>query len=310
MVRRRSFLATAAMALATPSLVGAAQQRVLRFVPHADLAVLDPLWSNALVTRNHALLVFDTLFGQDDAMVARPQMLEGASVSDDGRGWTLRLREGLRFHDNEPVLARDCVASLRRWGRRDPFGQSLFAVTDELVAADDRTIVFRLGRPFPMLPDALGKTTAFLAPMMPARIADTDPGKPITEMVGSGPYRFVTGERMAGDRVVYERFDLYRPNPGGVAEFTAGPKVAHFDRVEWKIMPDPATASGALQNREVDWWEMPTPDMLPLLRRNRHIATSVLDTFGQIPTFRINHLHPPFNNPAIRRALLGVWPDC
>lgn len=85
MVRRRSFLATAAMALATPSLVGATERRVLRFVPHADLAVLDPLWSNALVTRNHALLVFDTLFGQDDAMVARPQMLEGAGVSDDGR---------------------------------------------------------------------------------------------------------------------------------------------------------------------------------------------------------------------------------
>ena len=197
---RRHFLAAPA-ALALPSVARGANQSLLRFVPHADLAVLDLLWSNALVTRNHALLVFDTLFGVDDNFNARPQMLEGAVVDDDGRRWTLRLREGLTFHDDTPVLARDCVASLRRWGRRDPFGQSLFAVTDELSAADDRTIVFRLRKPFPMLPEALGKTTALLAPMMPARIAEADPGRPVPEIVGSGPFRFRADERMAGARV-------------------------------------------------------------------------------------------------------------
>jgi len=166
--------------------------------------------------------------------------------------------------------------------------------------------VFRLKRPFPLLPDALGKTTALLAPMMPARIANGDPGRAVTEMVGSGPFRFKADERLAGDRVVYERFAAYQPNPNGPAEGTSGPKQAYFDRIEWKIIPDASTAGAALLRGEVDWWEMPTPDMLPLLRRSPRLTAAVIDPAGQIPTFRINHLHPPFNNPAIRRALLGA----
>ena len=302
-MRRRTLMATV---LAAPALMAAGERRTLRFVPHADLAVLDPLWTNALVTRNHALLVFDTLFGQDETTAVRPQMVEAADTTEDGRRWTLRLREGLRFHDGEPVLARDCVASLRRWGKRDPFGQGLFAVLDELAAPDDRTVVFRLSRPFPMLPDALGKGTAFLAPMMPARIAEADGARPLTEMVGSGPYRFLPAERVAGDRAAYERFEGYVPRADGTPSFIAGPKRAFFDRIEWKIMPDAATAGAALRNREVDWWEMPTPDMLPLLRRGRGLRVEAIDPYGQIPTFRINHLHPPFSNAAVRRALLGA----
>lgn len=306
-MRRRGMLTgLAAASVFAPALTKAQAQRVLRFVPHTDLAVLDPTWSNALITRNHALLVFDTLFGMDESYRPRLQMLEAADVDSDSCRWVLRLRPGLRFHDGEPVLARDCVASLRRWFRRDPFGQSLAATTDELSAADDRSIVFRLKRPFRLLPDALGKTTALMAPIMPARLADGDTARPITEMVGSGPFRFNAKERLAGDRVVYERFGDYLPRPDGPVEGTAGPKIAHFDRVEWRIMPDPSTAAGALRKGEVDWWEMPPPDLLPLLRSVPGLTVAIIDPTGQIPTFRINHLHPPFNNPAIRRALRGA----
>jgi peptide/nickel transport system substrate-binding protein len=302
----RGATAAATSALVTPRLAAAQGSRVLRFVPHTELVVLDPLWSNPLVTRNHAFLIFDTLFGQDDAFRAQPQMVESYGVETDGLRWTLRLREGLRFHDGERVLARDAVASIRRWGRRDPFGQALIAATDELSAPDDRTIVFRLKKPFPLLPDALGKTSALIAPIMPARLADGDPNRAVPEMVGSGPYRFKADERLAGDRAVYERFEGYVPRPNGVPSFTAGPKIAHFDRIEWKMMPDPSTAASALRTGQVDWWEMPPPDILPVLRRSRGIEIAMIDPTGQIPTFRINHLHPPFNNPAIRRALLGA----
>ncbi len=306
-MQRRTFIAgVAAATVAAPRLAAAQASRVLRFVPHTELVILDPLWSNALVTRNHAFLIFDTLFGQDNSHRARPQMVEGFLVDQDGLRWTLRLREGLRFHDGERVLARDAVASLRRWARRDPFGQALMAATDDLSAPDDRTILFRLKKPFPMLPDALGKTSAMIAPIMPARLADGDPNRAVTEMIGSGPYRFKADERLAGDRAVYERFEGYVPNPNGPTEGTAGPKIAHLDRIEWKMMPDPATAAAALRTGAVDWWEMPPPDLLPVLRRQRGITIAMIDPTGQIPTFRINHLHAPFNNPAIRRALLGA----
>jgi peptide/nickel transport system substrate-binding protein len=251
-------------------------------------------------------MVFDTLFGMDGAYQIQPQMLAGVQQEEDGRRWRLTLRDGLVFHDGSPVLARDCVASVRRWQARDALGTVLKAATDELSAPDDRTIVFRLNKPFPRLPYALGKTSTPMCPMMPERLATTDPFKQITELVGSGPYRFKADERRSGDRVVYERFAEYRPRESGTPSWTAGPKIAQFDRVEWITIPDEGTAAGALQAGEVDWWELPSDDLLPVLRRSGKIRVEIKDPTGVIGFLKMNCLQPPFDNPAIRRALLGA----
>ena len=115
-MRRRGFLVGAGAALAAPAVVQAADTRVLRFVPQSDLAVMDPVWTTAYQSRDHAFLVFDTLFGQDADFAPRLQMLEGAGFEADQLTWRLKLRPGLMFHDGTPVLARDCVASIKRWG--------------------------------------------------------------------------------------------------------------------------------------------------------------------------------------------------
>ncbi len=310
MIGRRKVLSTTLAAapptLALPRIGRAETQRVLRFIPQADLAVLDPHWTTAYVTRNHGYLVFDTLFGQDGHYKASPQMVEGALVEQDGRRWTLTLREGLKFHDGAPVLARDCAASIRRWGRRDAFGQALLAATDELSAPDDRKIVFRLKKPFPLLPEALGKSPSPMPAMMPERLANTDPFTQITEMIGSGPYRFRADERIPGARVVYERNPDYVPRAQGVPDWTAGPKVVHFDRVEWTTIADAATAAAALQNGEQDWWDYAQTDLVGMLRASPGVKVVVQDPSGQIAIMRMNQLQPPFDNPAIRRALLGA----
>ncbi len=304
MVIRRRTLLTAAAALAAPLVARSEAARVLRFLPASDVTALDPVWTSVYVTRNHAYLVFDTLYGQDDAFRAQPQMVAGAAVEQDGRLWRLALRDGLRFHDGSPVLARDCVASIRRWARRDAFGGTLMGVTDELSAPDDKTIQFRLKAPFPLLPDALGKVGINMLPIMPERLALTDPFKQVTEMVGSGPFRYLADERVVGARSVYARFDGYRPRDGGVASGTAGPKIAYFDRVEWNVIPDASTAAAAMQRGEADWWEQPSFDLLPLIDRDPELAVSVLEVTGNIGLMRLNQLYPPFDNPAIRRALL------
>ena len=305
-MQRRTFLAASAAALAAPHVSRAADTRLLRFIPQSDLAVLDPLWTTAYVTRNHGLAVFDTLFGVDGTFQAQPQMVQGGVVSDDRKTWTLALRNGLKFHDNTPVLARDCVASIQRWARRDAFGAALMDATDELSATDDRTIVFRLKRPFPLLPDALGKIGSNICAIMPERLARTDPFTQVTEMVGSGPFRFKADERVPGARVVYERFAGYVPRPGGTASWIAGPKVANFDRIEWSVTPDSATAAAALANNETDWWEQPTFDLLPSVRANRKLVVEQVDPTGYPSCLRFNFLFPPFDNPAIRQALLGA----
>lgn len=311
-MKRRDILKTAsaaAVALAAPrtrATAASAATTTLRFVPQADLAVLDPVFTTAYVTRNHAFMVFDTLYGIDEAFNPQPQMVAGHTVENDGKLWTLTLRDGLKFHDNEPVLARDALASIKRWAQRDAFGASLLGATDEMTAPSDKVVRIRLKKPFALLPLAMGHGSNTMLPVMPERLANTPPAQAVTEMVGSGPYRFVADERVAGSLAVYRKFDGYVPRPDGQASFTAGPKVAHVERVEWHTIPDPATAAAALQAGEIDWWEQPTSDLLALLRQNKAVVVEILDRAGNIGFLRLNSLLPPFDKPAIKHALLGA----
>jgi peptide/nickel transport system substrate-binding protein len=298
-----SLLGTAA--LMTPSLARSAGANVLKFVPQADLAITDPFRTTAFVIRNHGYLVYDTLYGTDENYRVSPQMVQGHSVEADGKVWNLTLRSGMTFHDGAPVLAKDVVASLKRWGSIDGFGQVLFEHTDEPSAESDLVVRFRLKQPFPLLPDALAKLPGYMPAIMPARIIEATPaGQMISEVIGSGPYSFVANERVQGSRFVYQRHQGYIPRPAGVASRTAGPKVAKVERVEWHVLPDQATAAAALQSGEVHWVESPSLDLLPLLRRNRHLSVELKDTTGNVGVMRLNHLTKPFDNPAIRRAVL------
>ena len=225
-MRRRELLKAAGaslVALAAPRIGRAEKAGKLVFVPPQDLSVLDPVVTAQRTIRNHAYLVFDTLYGIDSNWTAQPQMVEGHQVEEDGLAWTLALRGGLRFHDKEPVLARDVVASIRRFAARISFANALMAATEELSAPDDRTVRFRLKRPFPHLPEALAGPGGVVPAVMPERLAATSPFKPVTEIIGSGPYRFLPEEHISGARAAYERFPLYRPRAEGPEGFTSGP---------------------------------------------------------------------------------------
>lgn len=286
--------------------LGQGTARTLKFVPHADLAVLDPIVTTAYATRNHGFAVWDTLYGFNQDYAPEPQMAEGHNVDADGKRISIRLREGLKFHDGEPVRAADCVASIRRWAARDPIGQVLLARIDEISAPDDRTILLRLSKPFPLIFYALAKPAAPVCFIMPERLAETDPSRPVPEIIGSGPFRYLPAERIPGRLVVYERFTDYVPRPDGVPTWTAGPKRVHFDRVEWHVKPDAATAAESLVAGDVDWWENPTGELQAGLRRNRNIVMEIPDPTGLMAIARFNHLHPPFDRAPIRRALLGA----
>jgi peptide/nickel transport system substrate-binding protein len=289
--------------LPMPAISQGAAARTLRFVPQADLANFDPIWTTQYVVRNASALVWDTLYGIDDKLQPQRQMVESEEVSSDGLTWTFRLRPGLKFHDGEPVLAKDVVASLTRWTNRDPMGIMLKGIQNELTAVDDRTFKWVLKQPYPKMMLALGKNNSPVAFIMPERIAKTDPFKQISEYVGSGPMKFVRNEWVPGARSVFEKFADYVPRQEK-GSWLSGGKQMLVDRIEWVVIPDPATAAAALQNGEIDWWENPLPDLVPVLKKNRNIGVDIADPLGNIGSFRMNHTHPPFDNVKVRRAVL------
>jgi peptide/nickel transport system substrate-binding protein len=287
--------------LAAPALAQDLSGKILKFVPQANLSSLDPVWTTATVTSNHGYYVYDTLFGLDMSLKVQPQMAEGYEVSPDGRVYRIKLREGLKFHDGSPVRSIDCTSSLKRWSQRDTFGQLLSKVVDSYVVVDDRSFEIRLTRPFPHLLAAIAKadTPPF---MMTEAHATTDPRKQITEVMGSGPYKFIAKEYNSGSLAVYEKFDGYKPRNEPPSR-NAGGKVAHFERIEWRIITDPSTAASALIKGEVDWWERPAADLHPLLAKSPNITREATDPTGRMAILRFNALHPPFDNPAVRKAI-------
>lgn len=312
-MKRRSLLATvpalSAMSLATaglarPAVAQGTRATTLKMIPQADVSTIDPLATTSYAVRNHGHLVWDTLYGIDVEGRPYPQLAAGHTVSGDGLVWTITLRDGPLFHDGEKILAKDAVASIRRWLPRDTHGQTLQARLDEIRVLDDRRFEIRLKRPFGPLIDALGKSSSYPCFVMPERFASTPPTTPITEIVGSGPYRFVASERRSGALVVYQKFDRYVPTPTGPVSVTAGPKLAHFERVEWHIIPDPSTAAAAIQAGEMDFYERVAPDLQPLLARQRNVVVDRIEDNGTVAMLRPNHLHPPFDDPAVRRAVL------
>jgi peptide/nickel transport system substrate-binding protein len=298
-MKRRGLLTGAMASLAAPAIGGTV--KTLLFAPQSPLASLDPLWTSAMTTRNIGFQIYDVLFGRDEWMNPKPQMLAGYVVEDDGKRWVMTLRENQWFHDGQRVLARDCVASLRRWMVRDPAGATLSSRLDALEAPDDRTIVLRLKRKLPSLPKLLSKlqTTSI---MVPERLANTDPFKQMPETIGSGPFRFLADEYVIGSHAALVPFERYVPRDEKPS-FTSGGHKVLIDRMEWKMIPDAATAANALVTGEIDWLEMPLPDLLPVLRRAPHVKIGRLDDYGFISQLRPNHVSVPTKNVKIRQAI-------
>ncbi|MEO9903207.1 MULTISPECIES: ABC transporter substrate-binding protein [Alphaproteobacteria] len=299
---RRSLMALAVVALplaGAPTLASA--ETVLRVIPHADLKNLDPIWTTAYITRNHAYLIYDTLFAMDESFKPQPQMVDTWETSSDGKVWTFNLRDGLKFHDGAAVTSEDVIASLKRWGARDGMGQKLMEQMEEMVAVSDKTFQFKLKTAYGLVLESIGKISSNVPFIMPARIAATDPFEQIPEHIGSGPFKFEADQWVPGSTVVYTKFADYVPRSEAPSA-AAGGKIAKVDKVIWTYFPDQTTAMNALIAGEIDFFEQPSTDLMPLLSAAEDVTAEVNDPLGSIGFARFNHVLPPFDNVEIRKA--------
>jgi peptide/nickel transport system substrate-binding protein len=290
-----------ALVVATPN--ARAEEQVLQVSLNTELQILDPIYSTVNATRVFAYMVFDTLVSIDNEGQYHPQMLEGWTISEDRLTYTFRLRDGLLWSDGTEVTADDCVASIRRWAKRESFGAQLIAATQAFRVIDKQTFELQLNRPFAFVIEALGKPGNVIPVMMPARLAGLDISKPVPEVVGSGPFLFRRDEWRPNDRASFVRNPNYHPRPEPPDGLSGG-KVVHLDRVYLVSMPDQATRVAALRTGEVDMLEVVPFDSIAILRRDPNITITSQHGIEQMLTvLAVNHLQPPFNNVLMRRAL-------
>lgn len=304
-IMQRAAVAAAAMGIVAIEPTAHAQEKVMRAVLHADVRVLDPHWTTATIAGIHGMLVYDTLFGNDKNLQPQPQMVGKYEISADKLTYTFALRDGLKFHDGQPVTTKDVIASLTRWGKKDGVGMRLFGFVKSLEPLDDKTFRMELTKPYGMVLESLGKTGTSVPIIMRASDASTDPNTQIKEAIGSGPFKFAKDQWVPGSKAVYLKNPDYVPRPGKeAASFFAGSKYAGVDRLELVWISDAQTAMQALVNGEIDFYENPNIDFYPILEKAKGVK---LETTGAIDShqgmIRLNHLHPPFNNKKARQAM-------
>jgi peptide/nickel transport system substrate-binding protein len=292
----------AGLAVAPPAW---AQEKVLKAVMTTPARILDPIFTTAYGSRNHGYMIFDTLFAVDEKFEVQPQMVKEWKVSDDKLTYTFTLRDGLKFHDGAPVTSEDCIASLKRWGANDGMGQKLMDFTKEMVAVNDKTFTLVLKEPYGLVLQSLGKPSSNVPFIMPKRVAMTDPKQQIAtaDHIGSGPFKFVVDEFRPDTKVVYVKNPDYIPR-AEAPSWGAGAKIAKVDRVEHLNITDAQTIANALINGEIDFVEGPAIDLLPVLQKDPKVKVEILKTLGSVGMVRMNALHPPFDNPKIRQAVL------
>ena len=301
-LRRWAMAILAIAGAATYSTAPAHAQKTLRAVMHSDLKILDPIWTTAYIVRNHGYMIYDTLFAQDEKGEIRPQMVDKYEVSADKLTYTFTLRDGLAWHDGQPVKADDCVASIKRWGAKDATGQKMMSFVSSVEPVDDKTFTIKLKEPTGLVLIGLSKPSSNVPFMMPKRVAETDHNTQISDFTGSGPFIFKRDEWKPGDKTVYVKNEKYKPR-SEPASGLAGGKIAKVDRVEWRAISDHQQAINALLGGELDYIETPKHDLLPLLRRDANVKLWDYNPVGNQYTFRPNWLHKPFDNEKVRQAL-------
>jgi peptide/nickel transport system substrate-binding protein len=284
-----------------------AQEKVLRVVPHSNLAILDPIVTTAYMSRNHGYMIYDTLFGTDERNQIKPQMVESWTESPDHRLWTFKLRKGLEFHDGKPVTSEDVVASLQRWGKRDAMGSALMTFVDRMDTPTSDSFRIFLREACGFVLEALGKPSSNVPFIMPKRIADTDAFKQIEEHIGSGPYTFKRDEFKPGDKAVYLKFAKYVPRKEPPSGSTGG-KFVYVDRVEWNLaLRDAQAQVNALVKGEVDILEQPSFPLIPGMKSNPDIVIYNYSPASLQYMARFNHLHKPFDNAKVRQAAMAAF---
>ncbi len=204
---------------------------------------LDMHQTTAGITAEIGYCMYETLFAYDHEYQPAPMLAESYDVSDDGTVHTIKLRQGVPFHNGDEMTSEDVVASLERWAEISGVGKLLMEATESLSAPDDYTVEIVTSGPYGTILVALASNTQACT-IHPKELLDEYGLDPLQEFIGTGPYRFVA--RQSDAYIRFERFDDYAAVPGEPDGY-AGHKYQWVDEIEFVPVPDEASRVAGMQ---------------------------------------------------------------
>ncbi|MFN3974146.1 MAG: ABC transporter substrate-binding protein [Dehalococcoidia bacterium] len=277
----------------------------LRFIPHASLASIDPMWTTAAVTgKDFANFVYEGLFALDASFTPQPSLLEAWRVEPNGLTWTFTLRPNLTFHNGDPVRPQDVIESLKRWSSQDAWGREMWNNITRIDTIDQRTFAFVLKEPTGVILNQLSVPSGYRPVVVHEKIWQVPPKQGAREAIGTGPYRLVSWR--PGDKYVVERWPDYKSRtepPSGLA----GARPSYVDRIEGVEVPDHATRFASLHTGLVQFLDDFSHDLAPQVERNPNLRLHIVGP-GPKLIIAINHSRPPFNDLRVRQALQLAYP--
>jgi peptide/nickel transport system substrate-binding protein len=275
---------TAFMALSQ----GLASAQTLRVGLAEDPDVLDPTLARSFVGRIVFSALCDKLFDIDEKLNILPQLASSYEWSADSKALTLKLRQGVTFHDGEKFDAAAVKFNLER--HKNLAGSNRrgeLAPVSSIDVIDPSTVRLNLSAPFaPLLAQLTDRAGMMVSPKAATAAGDKFGSHPVC----SGPFKFA--ERVAQDRIVLEKFPNYWNK-----------EAVHFDKVIYTPIPDATVRLANLKSGQLDFIErMASNDVEGVMKDKKYKVSRITEIGYQGITINVGKSDQAKKNPLGRDA--------
>lgn len=243
-------------------------------------------------------VMYEPLFTYDEGFQIIPMLAESHEVSEDGLINTLKLRQGVLFHNGEEMTAADVIASIERWGGMSGHGGALLEAVESVNQVDEYTIEYHMTEPFGTFVATLAENYQGCA-IYPKSVIDAAGAEPMTTgFIGTGPYKLV--EWIPDQVIRFERFDEYSALEGEPVGH-GGAKQQFLDEIHFVPVPDEAARVAGIQAGDYHYLSTIGTDQFSVLDGAEGLVVEKLPP-SDIDVIVLNWRSPLTENVLIRQA--------
>jgi len=305
MYRTNKIATLASIALLSSSFSGIAMSNTMggavnvAIIGEAD--TLDPMISSKDVVGTVTQHIYETLFTFDGSWAPAPLLAESMpEVSSDGLTYTIKIRQGVNFHDGSSMDSADVVDSLNRWLSIASRGKSVASKVDSVTALDSHTVQIQLNEVYSPLLSLMSMNNAAAVIYPQENIKGADLAAPI----GTGPYK--VNEYKADQYLQLVRYDGYSSSTSAI-DGASGPRERYLDEINFIPVGDVSTRLEGLLSGQFDFAESIAAESYDRLDSSSNAEPVLLAPYGW-PMWVINHKKGIMTDLNVRKALQSALP--